>query len=161
MVKTEKSDITEYFIHLFEYNDWATKLAANSVIASDKKEERSTELLSHIVSAQTIWLNRILGNNFTIDPWQKLLPEECTIQSTQIASEWISLLKKFKDSDLAKRIEYKNLKGDSFTNSIKDIITHVINHSTYHRAQIAQLVRQSGGEAAKTDYIVYQRQFQK
>jgi len=161
MVKTEKSDIIDHFIHLFEYNNWATKLAANSVIVSDKKEERSTELLSHIVSAQTIWLNRILGNNITIDPWQKLLPEECITQSTQITSEWITLLKKFKDSDLAKRIEYKNLKGESFTNSIKDIITHVINHSTYHRAQIAQLVRQSGGEPAKTDYIVYQRMFQK
>ena len=159
MVKTEKSDIIDHFIHLFEYNDWATKLAANSVIVSDKKEERSTELLSHIVSAQTIWLNRILGNNITIDPWQKLLPEECITLSTQITSEWISLLKKFKDIDLAKRTEYKNIKGEKFSNTIKDIITHVINHSTYHRAQIAQLVRQSGGEPAKTDYIVYQRRF--
>lgn len=157
MAKTEKNNIVDHFIHLFEYNNWATKLAANSVIASDKKEGRVLELLSHIVSAQAIWLNRILGNNITIDPWQKQLPEECITQSTKITSEWISLLKRFKDIDLVKRIEYKNPKGEKFSNTIKDITTHVINHSTYHRAQIAQLVRQSGGEPAKTDYIVYQR----
>jgi uncharacterized damage-inducible protein DinB len=53
------------------------------------------------------------------------------------------------------------MKGEKFANTIKDIVVHVINHSTYHRAQIAQLVKQSGGEPAKTDYIVYQREFQK
>jgi len=37
----------------------------------------------------------------------------------------------------------------------------MINHSTYHRAQIALLVKSSNGEPAKTDYIFYQRQFQK
>jgi len=55
-------------------------------------------------------------------------------------------------------LEYE---GEKLANNIKDIVVHVINHSTYHRAQIALLVRQSGGEPAKTDYIVYQREFQK
>jgi uncharacterized damage-inducible protein DinB len=52
------------------------------------------------------------------------------------------------------------MKGEKFANTIKDIIVHVINHSKYHRAQIAQLISLSGGEPAKTDYIVYQRELQ-
>ena len=36
----------------------------------------------------------------------------------------------------------------------------VINHSTYHRAQIAQKVKALGGKPAVTDYIVYQRELQ-
>jgi len=73
----------------------------------------------------------------------------------------LGLIESFQEKDFDARVEYKNAAGEKYTNSVKDIITHVINHSTYHRAQIAQLIRQSGGEPAKTDYIVYQRQFQK
>jgi len=126
-----------------------------------KKNNKSEELLSHIISAQKIWLNRILGRNTVIDPWHKLTQEDWIPQSIPITAEWINLLESFKENDFERRIEYTNTKGEKFFNTVKDIIVQVINHSTYHRAQIAQLVRQSGGEPAKTDYIVYQRMFQK
>ncbi|QLH28398.1 MAG: hypothetical protein HWD63_02710 [Candidatus Parvibacillus calidus] len=38
---------------------------------------------------------------------------------------------------------------------MKDIIFHIINHSTYHRGQIAMEFRQSGLEPLNTDYIFY------
>jgi len=126
-----------------------------------KKNNKSEELLSHIISAQKIWLNRILGRNTVIDPWHKLTQEDWIPQSIPITAEWINLLESFKENDFERRIEYTNTKGEKFFNTVKDIIVQVINHSTYHRAQIAQLVRQSGGEPAKTDYIIYQRMFQK
>jgi uncharacterized damage-inducible protein DinB len=126
-----------------------------------KKNIKSEELLSHIISAQKIWLNRILGKDIVIDPWQMLTQKELVPQSTPVTADWINLLEGLHENDFEKRIEYTNMKGEKFTNTIKDIVVHVINHSTYHRAQIAQLIRQSGGEPAKTDYIVYQRLFQK
>jgi uncharacterized damage-inducible protein DinB len=126
-----------------------------------KKNRKSEELLSHIISAQKIWLNRILGKDIVIDPWQMLTQKELVPQSTPVTADWINLLEGLHENDFERRIEYSNIKGEKFANTIKDIVVHVINHSTYHRAQIAQLVRQSGGEPAKTDYIVYQREFQK
>ena len=151
----------DHFIHLFKYNDWATMQTAESIINLKKKNRKSEELLSHIISAQKIWLNRILGKDIVTDPWQKLTQEEWTSQSTPQTAEWINFLEGLHEDDFEKRIEYTNTKGELFTNTIKDVIVHVINHSTYHRAQIAQLVKQSGGEPAKTDYIFYQRLFQK
>ena len=153
--------LRDYFIHLFKYNDWATRQTAESIMSLKKKNIKSEELLSHIISAQKIWLNRILGRNTVIDPWHKLTQEDWIPQSIPITAEWINLLESFKEKDFERRIEYTNTKGEKFFNTVKDIIVQVINHSTYHRAQIAQLIRQSGGEPAKTDYIVYQRQFQK
>ena len=47
------------------------------------------------------------------------------------------------------------------TNSIKDIATDVINYAMYHRTQIAQQVKRANRTPAITDYIVYQREFQK
>ena len=153
--------LRDYFVHLFKYNDWATRQTAESIMNLKKKNRKSEELLSHIISAQKIWLNRILGRNTVIDPWHKLTQEDWIPQSIPITAEWINLLESFKENDFERRIEYTNTKGEKFFNTVKDIIVQVINHSTYHRAQIAQLVRQSGGEPAKTDYIVYQRMFQK
>ena len=153
--------LRDYFVHLFKYNDWATRQTAESIVNLKKKNNKSEELLSHIISAQKIWLNRILGRNTVIDPWHKLTQEDWIKQSIPITAEWINLLESFKENDFERRIEYTNTKGEKFFNTVKDIIVQVINHSTYHRAQIAQLVRQSGGEPAKTDYIIYQRMFQK
>ena len=151
----------DYLAHLFKYNDWATREAADSMGGFEKEDERLPELLSHIVSAQKIWLNRTLEREIEVNPWKKYTVQECVSQSTIITSEWINLLESLKASDLERRIDYKNTKGEMFTNTIKDIITHVINHSSYHRGQIAQKVKKLGGKPAVTDYIFYQRQFQK
>jgi len=153
--------LKDHFIHLFKYNDWATRQTAESIMNLKKKNRRSEELLSHIISAQKIWLNRILSKDIVIDPWQMLTQKELVPQSTPVTADWINLLEGLHENDFERRIEYSNMKGEKFANTIKDIVVHVINHSTYHRAQIALLVRQSGGEPAKTDYIVYQREFQK
>jgi uncharacterized damage-inducible protein DinB len=146
---------------MFKYNDWATRQTAESMAGLKKKNKKTEELLSHIISAQKIWLNRILGKEIAIDPWQMLTQKELAPQSTPVTAEWINLLEGLQEKDFERRIEYKNLKGERFSNTIKDIVVQVINHSTYHRAQIVQLVRQSGGEPSKTDYIIYQRMIQK
>jgi uncharacterized damage-inducible protein DinB len=153
--------VKEHFIHMFKYNDWATRQIAESIVGLKKKNEKTQELLSHIISAQKIWLNRILKRGIIINPWQKITSDEWIEKNTTGTSEWINLIESFQEKDFDARVEYKNTAGEKYTNTVKDIITHVINHSTYHRAQIAQLIRQSGGEPAKTDYIIYQRQFQK
>jgi len=151
----------DHFIHLFKYNDWATREAAKHVVDAKHNQQRVYDLLAHIVNSQMIWLNRVLMNRIIIDPWEKLSPDKCIELSIKITKEWTNFLEGMDERDLRRRIQYKNNKGEDWENTLGDIVTHVINHSTYHRAQIAQLIRQSGGEPAKTDYIVYQRQFQK
>jgi uncharacterized damage-inducible protein DinB len=153
--------LKDHFLNLLKYNDWATREAAEPINKFGKKDERIIGLLSHIVSAQKVWLNRTLQRDVHSDPWQKHTVEECISHSTSRTSEWINLLESMSEKDLDKRIEYANSKGEIYNNTIKDIVLHLINHSTYHRAQIATLVRQAGGEPARTDYIVYQRQIQK
>ena len=148
-------------MQLLKYNDWATREAANTLKGLENKNDRLLELLSHIVSAQKVCLNRTLQRNAYADPWQIHTIEECVSLSTSLTAEWINFLEGLSDIELEKRIEYKNTKGEKFVNTIKDIVAHLINHSTYHRAQIAQIVKTLGGNPAVTDYIIYQRQLQK
>ncbi|MGYP003599610475 len=48
------------------------------------------------------------------------------------------------------KISYRNSKGNAFENYVQEIFVHFINHSTYHRAQIAVLMKQLGVEAIIT-----------
>jgi uncharacterized damage-inducible protein DinB len=153
--------LKEHFIHLFKYNDWATRESAGSINGLEERDPRLTELLSHIIASQKLWLVRTLKRGVHISPWEKYTVKECITQSTTVTAEWINLLESLKESDLEKRVEYLNTKGEKFINAIRDIVVHVINHSTYHRAQIAQKVRALEEKPAVTDYIAYQRLFQK
>jgi uncharacterized damage-inducible protein DinB len=151
----------EHLIHLFKYNNWATERTANSIINLDEILPGGVRLLSHIISAQQIWLNRITGTESNISLWDNFIIEVSISKSAELTNQWINLFEGKEASFLGKRIHYKNSDGEKLESSIKDITTQVLNHSTYHRAQIALLVRQANGTPAVTDYIVYQRELQK
>jgi uncharacterized damage-inducible protein DinB len=42
---------------------------------------------------------------------------------------------------LAEGVGYRNTKGEFWTSTMGDILTHVIIHSAYHRGQIASAVQ--------------------
>jgi uncharacterized damage-inducible protein DinB len=146
-----------HYIHLFNYNNQATKETIQSIKLLPEPSDRIISLISHIIAAQEIWFNRTINKNHDITPWEVYSNNECSEKSDLITERWIKFLEHTSDEGLNKIIHYSNTKGDKFENSIKDIITHIINHSTYHRAQIALLVKEAGGKPAVTDYIVYAR----
>ena len=71
--------------------------------------------------------------------------------------DWKNYLENINEEEFSKVVEYKNIKGDSFKNTLSDIIAHVFNHSSYHRGQIAQQVKKSNGKPAITDFIAFAR----
>jgi len=40
---------------------------------------------------------------------------------------------------------------------VESIMMHLVNHCSYHRAQVALLLRQKGFEPLNTDFITYDR----
>src|SRR5690606_13785015 len=61
--------------------------------------------------------------------------------------------------DLNAKFHYKTTTGIAFNDTIRDTLFHVINHSTYHRGQIAMEFSQHGLEPLATDFIFYKRLF--
>ncbi len=59
--------------------------------------------------------------------------------------------------DPEKIIAYSNTRGEKFSNKVLEILYHIFNHSTYHRAQIVTDLKSHGLEAINTDYIFYKR----
>ena len=54
-------------------------------------------------------------------------------------------------------LEYKNSRGLPFTQPVFPILTHVWNHSTWHRGQISTAVTSLGRPAPELDLLYFLR----
>lgn len=143
---------------LFEYDRWANEETLASIKNLKAGRARSIQLYSHIVETEILWYQRIRKNYaHIVNVWGNWPLEQAETEAGRMTTEWNTLLANESESFLLNRIAYKNTKGTPFENTVDDILTHVVNHSSYHRGQIAAEVRKAGGEPAYTDYIQYQR----
>lgn len=142
---------------LFQYDYWANALIINSIKENiDRLTPEPVQILSHITGARQVWYNRIFGIASGNTLMQKTSIQELEHSNDTLTTLWIDLI--HKQDPASMMIEYKNFEGQVFTTLLSDIITHVVNHGSYHRGQISRLIRESGGIPPATDYIVFVRQ---
>jgi uncharacterized damage-inducible protein DinB len=151
----------ESVLRNFQYNAWANEAACASIetlALGAPHRERALKLLGHVLAAGALWRSRILGEDVRgRDVWPVLTLEECRAYVAAEACAWLNYLAGISDADIERPIEYSNIKGDPFKNQLADILQHAANHGTYHRGQIALLVREADGKPAVTDFIAFAR----
>jgi len=144
-----------FFKELFEYNHhYNQKLASVFSDHADKIPVKSIKWFSHILNAHRVWNSRILPVSDTFPVWQM---HEINDLIGIDRINYIDSLKILDQENLETEIKYLTSKGEPFANTIQDILFHVINHSTYHRGQIAVDFREHGLEPLVTDYVFYKR----
>ncbi len=114
--------------------------------------------IGHIVGAELLWLGRLTGEPSQLSVWPDLDLDAAALRLEQLAGSWPRYLAALAEDDLTDRVGYRNSKGEFWTSTVDDILTHVVTHSAYHRGQIAAAVRAGGGEPAYTDFIHAVRQ---
>ena len=148
----------KYYLDLFEYNNWANDRIILKIQKTDLEFEvgNPLKIMGHIISAQDTWLERVKGTKkYNIYLWDEFSIQELEVLSINSHREWIKFLNKFNEEGLEKFCDYKNSKGEKNQRKYQDIFTHVVNHSSYHRGQINQLLRLNKYEPAVTDFIYY------
>ena len=159
----------EYLQRLCSYNVWAThklaefingagETACNKVQVSSFSTIRET--LIHILNAQRIWMNRL--NGISTVNWPEISTElsanDICQQLVENSNEWLGYTQKLTDIICLDTINYNNLKGAAFHSTIAEIITHVMNHGTFHRGQLITMLRTAGfDELESTDMITWCR----
>lgn len=144
-----------FFKELFEYNHHSNlKLSEIFMESHGTISEKSVQLFSHILNAHHIWISRITDKKSDFGVWDIQAIQQLKEINENNFNSTIHILNHF---DLDKVISYQNSKRQAFENKISDILFHIINHSTYHRGQIATNFRQNGIEPLNTDYIFYKR----
>lgn len=151
------------------YSLWANGKLAEFIAKADENvfdtEVKSSfpslkKTVLHIWDAEYIWLRRLQGESLKEYP------------SKNFTGNRAEALKGFTDNSKAlldyvaaqpaeygnTSITFKNLKGDEFTNTVEEILMHVVNHGTFHRGQLVTILRTLGfTEVSSTDLITYMR----
>lgn len=152
--------LLQYFSRQFKYDSWANGEALSAIKAASPQSSlaRPLSLLAHILSAQQLWLERLRQQPQTMPVWPESGIAECEEQIAELARVWREFLSALSDSRLSQRVHYKNSKGETWSSTVEDVLTHVLLHSAYHRGQIAVLLREAGATPAYTDFIHAVRQ---
>jgi uncharacterized damage-inducible protein DinB len=151
---------------LYAFNRWATDRvldAARLVGPADLTRDLRTShgslkgTLVHLVWAEWIWLERWRGES----P-KRVFTEDQFADVTAISSRWSKVARgqhefiaTLTDDRLLARLSYENLEGERWEYALAHMMQHVVNHSSYHRGQIASLLRQLDHVPPPTDLLVF------
>ena len=155
----------EDFRTLYAYNDWANRRIVDACRALDSTAfARASggsfgsikDTLAHIAWAEWLWLERWQHRS----PRQSALPDASSLAAiervmNEVARGQQSFVERVRDEDLSERISYVNIKGETWEYTLRQMLQHTVNHSTYHRGQIVTLLRQAGANGVSTDYLLY------
>ena len=149
-------DLTAYFRRQFAYDEWANREVLTALPVGSEASLRSVQLMAHVLSAQRLWLERLTQQPQSCPVWPQWSLEHCKQQVAEQSRLWRDYLQG--RLDLSQTVSYKNTKGEPWTSTVQDILTHVVMHSAYHRGQIASHMRAGGLTPAYTDFIHCVRQ---
>jgi len=148
----------KHFLKQFKYNEWANYRVQIILEENQVSNKNVLALYSHLLSAQIIWLNRIKDIPTSPFPlWEIYNLRELESMTEESSNNWISFIENHPNVTFEEMINYKDSKGNRHENTLRNIITHVVNHSTYHRGQIASKLKELGIEVPVTDYIAFDR----
>ncbi len=153
---------------LFEFNDWANARTFEAIGALTPEQQTKDNgssfpsilaTAAHIVGAEWIWLERWKGTPSPAFPdWLKTVEFGDLVSRLRTVEADRSAYLAGLPADAGALISsFKLLNGTEDTQPLHVMIRHVVNHSTYHRGQIAAFSRQFGVKPPTTDYIAFAR----
>ena len=155
---------------LFDYNYWAN--ARIWRVASDVSPDQFLAVntssygslcatLVHTMRAEMIWRRRLQGDSIPVGiPVETDFPTPRSLHDAWIAEETLmrAYLQGLSDNDVLKVVNYKNTKGEPFRNVVWNILAHVVNHGTQHRAEAAAMLTDFAHSPGDIDMILYFRE---
>ena len=152
---------------LFAYNYWARDRHLQA--CAELTEEQFLRPLEssfpslrdtfvHLVGVEWLWLERWRGRS----PKALLLPEEFPTMAVLVGrwnlveSEMKGFLAQLSQETLDRPVSYENFLGQTWTYPLWRMLVHLVNHQSYHRGQVASLLRRLGIHPPSVDFLVSQ-----
>jgi len=145
--------IKAFFQDKFEYDYNANIQWLECVVSQEYSlSDFTKKSMSHIINVHHIWNCRLRGIKPESETWD-ILPIDYFQQFTrQNYQETVDYLEKI---ELGEKIKYHSSEGVKFSKKDIDILYHILNHSNYHRAQIALDLKNIGLKAPSFNFITY------
>ena len=158
-------------LNYLRYNHWANQKICRYLSAIEEPQDPAKEnvyltiknIVLHIADGEQTWLSRLNGDNI---PHMHNLDIDGSFSSIcglilKNSAEFIAFVEAKDDAFLKNSTEYINLKGKTFTQNNAEIILHCMNHSTFHRGQVINMLRNVGyTDQSASDFIMFLREQQ-
>lgn len=145
------------FEKLLGFNHWANELYLETFSNNVSTPDNCLKMMSHIIGAEVIWLQRINAKAINLSAFEPKTAEVLIAMNKDLTEKWMQKIAEIKEKSDIMNFNYKNLEGLDFSSTFEDILIHICNHGTYHRAQIAQELKMAGIKPPSTDYIIFSR----
>lgn len=162
--------LADHLKRLLGYNQWANEKileACRGVVDDDWTRtfggsyESLEGTMRHILSAQNAWQARWLGRQITGASREEVLEsvadaksplDEAFARSHQSIAEFASGLV---DEDFARELAYQDSRGADHRRPMGLLITHLVNHGTYHRGEASLMLTSLRCSPGDIDYLYY------
>ncbi len=151
------SQLLDHFAKLINHLEWADQRVLQSLRSAQHAPPKALEIYAHILGSEHTWLARINGTAPQLVVWPNLGLDECERVAAENVVGLRTVIASLTSDSLEQGVTYRNSAGDQFTSTLEDILTHVAMHGSYHRGQVASLVRAGGDTPAPTDFIFFAR----
>jgi uncharacterized damage-inducible protein DinB len=158
-----------YFIELSDYHIWANDLVCNWLDEISEQQWKQVvvssfnsiyETILHIASAEKLWIER-LRKMSKFEILTKIFngsKEDLIRLWKQIFHSLKDLIEEMPEDLFEQKLLYKNTQGVEYNLPYYQLLAHLINHTTYHRGQVVNMLRQVGFTDVKsTDMTTYFR----
>lgn len=158
-------------IQQYDYHRWANSRVLSHLHDLPRdlytKEIKSVfssvaEVVIHIYRTDGMWLSVMSGDTFeeTMTVINRLKEKSAGQDLDGMQKQYEEMAKRYIDflndqDDFEAPISIEHPKYGSLETSVAELVTHVVNHGTYHRGNITAMVRQQGHAGVPTDYIFY------
>ena len=154
---------------LYDYNSWADhrSVDACAALTADQfvKNLGSSfgsvrDTLAHIMHCEWLWLERFQGRSPSAFPAADLYGNLDSLRArwAQIERNLLAFVAGLKQADIERDFEYRTTSYGAMKNPLGQSLQHLVNHGTYHRGQVATMLRQLGAKPASTDLILFYRE---
>lgn len=147
-----------FLIHLLNYELWANQRIINALETLDNPPARAVAVMGHILSAQHVWLGRVLNETTFVSIWEDTPVAWMSETAERQHRKIVSYLNTLSETDLTQSIDYATSQQEPYQSTLIDILTHMSHHAAYHRGQVVQLIRPMMTEPPVTDFIVWTRE---
>ena len=137
---------------MFAYDAWANAASLKSVRDAGGPAA-ALRLMAHVAAAEVLWQGRLHADPAPVVVWPESSADEVAAVLDRMARAWPTLVSGLSATELVRSVPYVNSKGEEWSTTVEDILLHVVLHSSYHRGQVAYVLRNGGATPAYTDYV--------
>lgn len=142
---------------LFDHVAWADLELLAALETEPAPPAQALREYVHILGADEVWLARLTKRPSALPVWPTMELAEVRTFVRELHAGYAAYLSGLDEAALPSLVTYTNSAGQTFHNSIHDILLHVVLHAQYHRGKINLLLRQADLRPAPTDYIAFIR----